>query len=75
MIGNNNKVCQVFKALFLKFLKKFFDSIVNTFYSIVHLKEKDVIIVSKKCNTCQLINIQVISKITGVKKDYKKIIL
>ena len=75
MIGNNNKVCEVFKAFFLKFLTKFFDCIANTFHSIIHLKEKDAIIVFKKCNTCQPMNIQVISKITVVKKGYKKIIL
>ena len=53
MIRNNNKVCEVFKAFFLKFLKKFFDCIVNTFYSIIHLKEKDAISVSKKYNACK----------------------
>ena len=39
VVGNNNKICEVFEVFSFKFVKKFFDCIVNVSYSSVYLKK------------------------------------
>ena len=40
VIGNNNKICEVFEVFPLKFVKKFFECIVNMPYCGVYLKKE-----------------------------------
>ena len=49
VVGNNNKICEVFEVFSFKFVKKFFDCIVNVSYSSVYLKKDKSYVQKVQC--------------------------